>query len=111
MSGSVPLLVNMVEGGDTPLTSAAELERLGFAIVIFPGAMVRALTFQALQFLEALHRDGDTHAFAGRMLDFAELQALLGTEEILERGRRWDRASSDSTTAQQTLTADSRATR
>jgi 2-methylisocitrate lyase-like PEP mutase family enzyme len=87
----VPLLVNMVEGGDTPMASAAELERLGFAVVIFPGALVRALTFQALQFLETLHRDGDTRGFADRMMNFPELQALLGTEEILEQGRRWER--------------------
>ena len=104
----VPLLVNMVEGGDTPMASASELEQLGFAIVIFPGAMVRALTFQAMQLLEALHRDGDTRAFAGRMLDFPELQALLGTEEILEQGRRWERSSSDSFDAQQTTAAGSR---
>jgi len=88
-----PLLVNMVEGGDTPMASAAELEQLGFAVVIFPGAMVRALTFQAMQFLEALRRDGDTRGFADRMMNFPELQALLGTEEILEQGRRWEQSS------------------
>ena len=37
-----PLLVNMIEGGRTPVLPAAELERLGFAIAIFPGGAVRA---------------------------------------------------------------------
>lgn len=86
----VPLLVNMVEGGDTPMTGARDLEALGFSVVIFPGALVRALTFQAVDFLATLRRDGDTRAFAGRMLDFKGLQALLGTDELLEQGKRWD---------------------
>jgi 2-methylisocitrate lyase-like PEP mutase family enzyme len=34
----VPLMANMVEGGLTPVLSAPELEALGFALVIFPGA-------------------------------------------------------------------------
>jgi 2-methylisocitrate lyase-like PEP mutase family enzyme len=88
----VPLLANMVEGGDTPMTNAADLQALGFSIVIFPGAMVRALTFQATEFLAALLRDGDTRSFADRMMNFAQLQSLLGTEEILEQGRRWEQA-------------------
>ena len=37
-SKSVPLMVNMVEGGKTPMLPAGELESLGFALVIFPGA-------------------------------------------------------------------------
>jgi 2-methylisocitrate lyase-like PEP mutase family enzyme len=86
----VPLLVNMVEGGDTPMTGARDLEALGFSVVIFPGALVRALTFQAVDCLATLRRDGDTRAFADRMLDFKGLQALLGTDELLEQGKRWD---------------------
>jgi 2-methylisocitrate lyase-like PEP mutase family enzyme len=88
----VPLLVNMVEGGDTPMTSAADLQSLGFSVVIFPGALVRALTFQATEFLESLRRNGDTKSFANRMMDFPGLQALLGTTEILEQGQRWEAA-------------------
>ena len=41
--GGVPLMANMVEGGKTPPLSAAELEAIGFALVIFPGGIVRAL--------------------------------------------------------------------
>lgn len=89
-----PLLVNMVEGGDTPMTSACDLEALGFSVVIFPGALVRALAFQATDFLATLRRDGDTRGFAHRMMDFKGLQALLGTDELLEQGKQWDKPSS-----------------
>ncbi|MFX9020107.1 isocitrate lyase/phosphoenolpyruvate mutase family protein, partial [Acinetobacter baumannii] len=45
--GRVPLMANMVEGGKTPLSSAADLEAIGFSLVIFPGGLVRALTRMA----------------------------------------------------------------
>ena len=37
------LVANMVEGGQTPILSGPELAELGFRVVIFPGAIVRAL--------------------------------------------------------------------
>lgn len=88
----VPLLVNMVEGGDTPMTNAADLQTLGFSVVIFPGALVRALTRQATDFLAALRRDGDTRRFADRMMNFPDLQALLGTDELLEQSKQWEKS-------------------
>ena len=46
----VPLMANMVEGGKTPVLPAAELEALGFALVIFPGGIVRALGHMASEY-------------------------------------------------------------
>ena len=40
----ISLLANMVEGGKTPVQSAAELGARGFKIVIFPGSTLRAVT-------------------------------------------------------------------
>src|SRR5918911_2403671 len=37
----LPCLANMVEGGRTPLHSAAELEAMGYHIVIWPNALTR----------------------------------------------------------------------
>lgn len=85
-----PLIANMVEGGITPLLSAAELETLGYAIAIFPGGLVRALAQTAREFLESLKAHGTTEPFCRRMLDFVGLNALLGTENLLERARRYD---------------------
>ena len=44
-AGRKPVMANMVEGGQTPPLSAAELQTLGFQLVIFPGGTVRALAF------------------------------------------------------------------
>jgi 2-methylisocitrate lyase-like PEP mutase family enzyme len=88
--GRVVLMANMIEGGRTPMHDAAQLGRLGYRLVIFPGAIVRALSWTMRNFYETLHRDGTTAAFRDRMFDFNGLNALLGTDAILAEGRRYD---------------------
>lgn len=88
--GRAPLLANMVEGGRTPILDAGALAALGYSIAIFPGSLVRIQTAAALACLEALKRDGSTLAVRERMLDFGQLNALLGTQAILELGKRYD---------------------
>ena len=86
---SVPLMVNMVEGGKTPMLPAAELESLGFALVIFPGAIVRALAKAAEDFYGSLKAHSSTEPVRARMFDFDALNRLIGTPEMLERGKRY----------------------
>src|SRR5438105_3564344 len=69
----VPLMANMVEGGKTPVLPAAELQQLGFALVIFPGGIVRALAHTAREFYASLATHGTTEPFRSRMLDFAAI--------------------------------------
>ena len=88
--GRAPMLANMVEGGKTPLQPAADLQALGFSIAIFPGGLARALAFAAREYFAALRRDGSTAALRGCMLDFAGLNALIGTPAMLELGKRYE---------------------
>jgi len=86
----VPLLANMVEGGETPVRKASDLEALGFSVVIFPGGIVRALAKCAQDYYQSLHQNGSNRPFADRMHDFQGLNNLLGTSEMLEQGARYD---------------------
>jgi 2-methylisocitrate lyase-like PEP mutase family enzyme len=88
--GRVPLLANMVEGGKTPVLSAAELEALGFRIAIFPGALARHLAFSARDFLSTLRKDGNTTRMRDRMFDFNGLNTVIGTPEMLALGKKYD---------------------
>jgi 2-methylisocitrate lyase-like PEP mutase family enzyme len=88
--GRVPLMVNMVEGGKTPVLAAAELEALGFALVIFPGGIVRALAHMASKYYASLAAHGTSEPFRNRMLDFTGLNDLIGTPELLAVGKRYD---------------------
>ena len=85
----VPLMANMVEGGKTPIVPAQELEKLGFALVIFPGGIVRALAKAAEEFYGTLKAHGTTDPFRARMFDFAALNELIDTPEMLARGKRY----------------------
>jgi 2-methylisocitrate lyase-like PEP mutase family enzyme len=89
----VPLMANMVEGGKTPMLSASELEALGFALVIFPGGVVRTLAKTAVDYYASLAAHGSTQPFRERMFDFDALNRLIGTPEMLERGRRYEATS------------------
>lgn len=95
LGAGLPLLANMVEGGKTPTLPAAELEAMGFAIVIFPGAIVRALGFMAGEFYGALARNGSNEPYRNRMLDFGGINDLLGTPEMMALGRRYEAPGPD----------------
>ena len=87
--GKIPLLVNMVEGGKTPMLPAAELETMGFSVVIFPGGLVRAIAHTAEQYFASLNEMGSTRDYQNRMFNFKELNELLGTDRILEAGKQY----------------------
>jgi 2-methylisocitrate lyase-like PEP mutase family enzyme len=89
---ATPLMANMVEGGKTPILSADELQTLGFAFVIFPGGIVRALAKTAQAFYGSLKSNGTTAPFRPRMFDFDALNELIGTPEMLARGKRYEAA-------------------
>ena len=83
LGGTRPLMANMVEGGQTPILSGPELQALGFRLVIFPGAIVRAIARTAQDFYGVLARDGTTDAFRDRMFDFGSINTIVGTEDAL----------------------------
>jgi 2-methylisocitrate lyase-like PEP mutase family enzyme len=88
--GRVPLMVNMVEGGTTPITCASDLESLGFDLVIFPGGIVRALAKTAQAYYANLKQNGSNQGFSDQMLDFQGLNTLIGTEALLTDGARFE---------------------
>ena len=89
-AGRAPLLANMVEGGQTPVKSAANLESLGYRIAIFPGGAVRAVAHTLGAYYASLRQHGTTAPFATRMLDFDGLNRLIGTPELLARGKTYE---------------------
>jgi 2-methylisocitrate lyase-like PEP mutase family enzyme len=88
--GRIPLLANMVEGGETPISSADQLQTVGFDIVIFPGGIVRALAKTAAAYFESLHANGSNKPFADRMHDFGSLNEAIGTGEMLKQGQQYE---------------------
>jgi 2-methylisocitrate lyase-like PEP mutase family enzyme len=82
-----PCLVNMVEGGVTPLLPLAELERLGFAIALYANLALRVAASSVGEAFAILRRDGASSALADRMLSWEDRQALVGLPAALEIDR------------------------
>jgi 2-methylisocitrate lyase-like PEP mutase family enzyme len=84
-----PKLINMFLGGKTPLMPAPRLAALGFKIVIIPSDLQRAAIHAMSETLEAIRRDGDSHAVAARMVSFNDRETIIGTPAYLELDERY----------------------
>jgi 2-methylisocitrate lyase-like PEP mutase family enzyme len=93
IGGKAPLLHNIIDGGASPVQTAADAEALGYAIVLFPGAAVQAAATAMASSLKQLRAEGTTAAFRARNLDAKGLNGVLGTPAFLEAAKRYDPAS------------------
>ena len=85
----IPLLANMVEGGKTPIQRADELGHIGFRIVIFPGGTARAVAYTLQRYYASLHTYRTTAPMRDHMLDFDQLNGVIGTAALLEEGKKY----------------------
>jgi 2-methylisocitrate lyase-like PEP mutase family enzyme len=85
-----PLLANMVEGGRTPIADAKTLAAMGYRVAIFPGGLVRAAAHMTRAYMASLKANGSNEPFRDRMLDFKELNGLVGTPELLALGKKYE---------------------
>jgi len=88
-SFAAPLVVNMAEGGRTPILPPAELARIGFAIILYPSTILLRQIKAIEDALEEL-KSGRLELRPGAM-DFRGLTALLGLERWAAVDDRRDR--------------------
>jgi len=69
--------------------SATVLGDKGFKIVIFPGGTARAVAFTLQKYYASLHAHQTTAPMQGEMLNFDELNAVIGTPELMALGQRY----------------------
>src|SRR6266567_381752 len=82
-------LINMFEGGKTPLLPVSRLEALGYQLVIVPSDTQRAAIKAMQRVLTAIGRDGSAAAMRGEMASFAEREAIVDTAGYLTRGKTY----------------------
>ncbi|MBV9154442.1 MAG: isocitrate lyase/phosphoenolpyruvate mutase family protein, partial [Alphaproteobacteria bacterium] len=76
-----PALVNVFEGGKTPMLNAKELEEMGFRLGIYPSQTHRAAIRAAQRVLAAMKRDGDTRAVEAELATFQDREDAVGTAQ------------------------------
>jgi 2-methylisocitrate lyase-like PEP mutase family enzyme len=78
-----PLLVNMLSGGVTPILPVAELQQLGYKIVVCPIESLLIAGTAIRRLIDALLTRGRCDLPAGEMMTFAEVKKVLGLDEVL----------------------------
>jgi 2-methylisocitrate lyase-like PEP mutase family enzyme len=93
----VPLMVNLVEGGKTPLLPVAELAALGFRLITFSGSLQKAAIKAMRETLDALLDSGDINTvYPDRMVSLGERSDLLGLDGYMESADRYTVAAEGS---------------
>ena len=83
------LLVNMVEGGKTPVLAFEELEKLGFKIVLYPTSGIRAVAKTLQEVAAHLYDDKYPRAFEDKLITFEGSNRITGLSDIVELERRF----------------------
>ncbi|MDX1533638.1 MAG: isocitrate lyase/PEP mutase family protein [Nitrosopumilaceae archaeon] len=74
---NAPLVANMIEGGRTPISSAANLYKMGFKIVLYPLSILYANTFATLKIMKELKKTGTTKKFEKELVNFDQFNDLV----------------------------------
>ena len=82
-------LINMFEGGNTPLLPVSKLQALGYRIVIIPSDTQRAAIKAMQRVLAAIARDGSSGSMGADMATFAERETVIDTAAYLARDKKY----------------------
>jgi 2-methylisocitrate lyase-like PEP mutase family enzyme len=78
-------LINMFEGGKTPLVPASRLQAFGYQLVIIPSDTQRAAVKAMQRVLAAIAGDGSSASMRADMVSFKEREAIVDTAAYLDR--------------------------
>lgn len=70
-------VVNMVEGGRTPLMGQQELAAMGFTLIVYANSAMRAAVFGARTVLQHLRDTGSTIGATDRLISWEDRQSLV----------------------------------
>ncbi|MBI2847494.1 MAG: oxaloacetate decarboxylase [Chloroflexi bacterium] len=84
-----PIMVNLVEGGKTPLLRAKALGEMGFKLISYSGSAMRTAAKAMQEVLLKLKNEGTTEAFFNRMISFEERNEILGLKHFQDLEKRF----------------------
>ena len=84
-----PLFANMIEGGKTPLLSSAELQELGYKMVVYPLSALFSAAKAAEETYRALFEEKTTAARQEAMVSLGEFEEIIGVPDWKELEARY----------------------
>ena len=82
---NAPTVAIQGEGAKTPMTTAKELEKIGFSVVVYPGSALYAAAWAVKGVMKELMDRGTTEGYMDRMYNFPGFNELMGVERFLEK--------------------------
>ncbi len=77
-----PVIVNMVEGGKTPLLAHAQLQEMGYRLVLHANLLLRAMLKAGQETLSHLREHGSSEGLLERILPWNERQELVNLQQF-----------------------------
>lgn len=78
-----PKLINLFQGGKTPVVPLPQLEEWGYRIVIIPSDLQRAAIKAMQNVLSVIAADGDSRAMTDQLVSFMERESIVETDKYL----------------------------
>ncbi len=79
----------MIEGGQTPLLSTSELQKLGYSVAAYPCGSVFAAAKALQNWARYLKEHGTTSGYLDNMMTFGEYFEFTGARAIREQERQF----------------------
>jgi len=83
------LLVNVVEGGSTPVLPAADYQSIGYNIAIYPGAGFLAVGAALKSVYTQIRETGSSIGAEAPLADFMEFSRSMGFEDVWAFEKQW----------------------
>jgi len=84
-----PLMLNLIEGGRTPLVSVKEAEELGFKIVIFPLTALYSAAKAMIDTLTILREKGTALEYLDKLVTFPEFAKIVEIQKFREMEEKY----------------------
>ena len=85
----IPKVMNIVIGGKTPMLPMAELDEMGFSIVLYANALLQITISSMQELLDVLKDQGSLIGFEDRLASFDLRQKVLGMDEFTRMEQRY----------------------
>lgn len=88
---NAPLVANMIEGGATPISSAKNLNKMGYKIILYPLSILYANTFATLKILHELKDKGTTMKLKNNLVRFDQFNDIVELSKYSKLERRYSK--------------------
>lgn len=88
----LPLLVNVVEGGSTPVLPVADYRAIGYSFAIYPAAGFLAAGAALREVYGHIRETGSSIGTNAPLYDFQDFSRLMGFEQVWEFEKKWAEA-------------------